>query len=52
MINKNFYVIGFDKKDGKSYLGTIENANLIQAKREGKSWAKRHGLVYEGVYSN
>ncbi|MER2010687.1 MAG: hypothetical protein ABS939_24995 [Psychrobacillus sp.] len=48
---KNFYVVGRDSK-GKSFIGTIENVTLVQARREGKAWAKRHELVFEGVYSN
>lgn len=48
---KNFYVVR-DDKSGKSYIGTIENATLVQARKEGRAWAKRNELVFEGVYSN
>jgi hypothetical protein len=48
---KNFYAVGHDEK-GKSYLGNIEDATRIEAKNKGIAWAKRHGLTFEGIYSN
>lgn len=48
---KNFYFVGHDSK-GKSFIGIIENATLVQARNQGRAWAKRNELVFEGVYSN
>lgn len=51
ILKKNFYAVGVDKK-GKSYLTVIENVTKLQAKNEGKRWAKANELTFEGVYSN
>lgn len=48
---KNFYAVGVDSK-GKSYIGIIKDVTLVQARREGQSWAKKNELKFEGVYSN
>ena len=50
-LKKDFYAVGVDSK-GKSYLTTIRNATNLEAKNEGKRWAKANELKFEGVYSN
>jgi hypothetical protein len=48
---KNFYVVGSDSK-GKSYIGDIPDATLVEARIKGRKWAKDNELKFEGVHSN
>lgn len=44
-LRKNWYAIGTDGK--KSYITTIENALISEARKDAKSWAKSHSLTLQ-----
>jgi hypothetical protein len=46
-LRKNFYVVATDGK--KSYITTIEDALLVEARQEAQVWAKQNGLTIEQV---
>lgn len=52
IVKKNFYAVGYDKKEGKSYIKPMNHVNIIQARKKGRAWAKRNKLVFEGVHAN
>lgn len=46
-LRRDWYIIGTDGK--KSYVTTVKDALITEARNEANSWAKKNGLTVEVV---